>query len=1043
MNMKSKLLRFSMAGAALIATGIVLTVIQPEKKYQERKLLQESSLAAAGSVEYLRMLRADQNTGEVNSADVERAIQQLREFSSNNKTAALNLSWDFAGPDNVGGRTRCFIIDKDNSNILYTAGVAGSIFKSTNAGLSWLPIAEGLENKAVVAMVQASNGDLYAGTGENMFAAGSLTSGIGTATSPGMTGGGIYKSTDAGATWTRLASTVPPTNNNSTPWSAVGALGADPSNASRIYAATLGGLRVSNDGGTTWTNPIVGFTGTATDLTVGTNGSVWVNIGGRTYYSPNGNDNTWEEKSKTGIALDILPRSQGRQRYAVSPQDPNTVYCVQTAGEALSGVYRTTNNGETWTRIGQKTPFFDPMCESQCQGTWDLLLEVSASDKNHIFVGGVTMWEWKQVSGWRRVDILFDFPGNPWYIHADKHFMKFDPKNPNVVYALTDGGVSKSNDGGQTWGTFNRNYSTSQYYHIDFGEDRTLVGGTQDNGSHVIDGKGNTPLTSRDLGPVNGFSGDGGFSRISWLNNKIYFTSYQQGRMGRSENSGESFSQFYSTRIAPPGTQPASAWMVPFHLYETTNDPSSQDSIWFQAFTASQSLGFGGGERNFSNTLNRPQPSAQFVPSTFKIVSGALVVQSDANGNLTGAGTGTFDPATGDYTISFNTTPLAEIVITCDVRYVAGSQLRVQSRINGLPFNYTLNQTLEPLDSIRIQDPVQSLFAVGLANSVWVTRDVHNFLRTPVWWKVADMQGTAISIEFSADGNYLWVGTSNGRVVRISNLNQARSIETADIDLAVNPLVEYATVANYSNRAVTNIAVDPNNPDRVAVTLGNYNNTNYVYYSSNATSATPTFVSKQGNLPAFPVYSVTFDKGNSASLIIGTEYGIFTTDDINAANVQWTDESNGIPRVPVFTLRQYRTTKSSPSNSELYMEGDIFAGTHARGMFRTTSLMSARPVSVSEEDDFSFTDRKNVQLTFAPNPARDFTMIELLLVRSEDVNISVRDLNGRLLKQVRLNKMMAGKHELKLDTETLPNGTYLVTVQMGSIVKSGKLSVMK
>jgi hypothetical protein len=1048
MIMKSTLLTVSIAGIAIIGSGVMMMGLKPEKQYTQRKLVVEQSNAAAGASAYMHMLRANQITGEFSSADMELAIQQLNAFSATNKTAALGLSWDFAGPDNVGGRTRCFVIDKDNSNVLYTAGVAGGIFKSTNAALSWIAIGEEMENKAVVSMTQAANGDLYAGTGENMYAP--STNGIGGASSSGMTGAGIYKSTDGGATWTRLTSTVPPPNNPSSPWSAVGALGADPTSGNRIYAATLGGLRKSDDGGATWTNPIAATlaVGRATDLTVATNGGVWVNIDGKTIYSPNGNDNTWVEVSKTGLGANILPRSQGRQRYAISPQDPNTVYCVQTAGEALSGVFRTLNNGETWTRIGQKTPFFDPLCQSQCQGNWNLLLEVSASDKNHIFLGGITMWEWKQTGGWRQVDLLFDFPGNPWYIHADKHYMKFDPKNPNIVYALTDGGVSKSSDGGETWGTFNRNYSTSQYYHIDFGEDRTLVGGTQDNGSHVIDGKGNTPLASRDLGPVNNFSGDGGYSRISWLNSRIYFTSYQQGRMGRSENAGESFTSFYSNRINVIGP-PLSAWMIPYHLYETTNDPLSEDSILFKAFPASQSLGFGGGLTSFTSTIRRPQDAAQFIASSFRIVSGALVIQSDAQGNLSGAGTGTFDANTGNYSVTFSSTPLAEIVVTCNVRYIAGSSLRVQSLTNGLPFNFSLTQTLEPNDSIKIQDPVQNLFAAGFNGSVWVTRKALDFSATPEWWKVgawstsAQNPNNALCIEFSADGNYLWVGTSNGQVVRVSNLSQARDIESADMDFATSPVVTHATVANYGGRVITGIAVDPNNPDRVAVTVGNYGNTSYVYYSSNATSATPTFVSKQGNLPQFPAYSVTFDKGNPAALIVGTEYGIFTTDNINAPSVSWSEENNGFPRVPVFTLRQYRTNKSSASNTDLLMEGDIFAGTHGRGIFRTTSLMSSRPVSVPEEDNFTFADRNATQLVFAPNPAKEFTTLELNIVRSEDVNIFVRDLNGRLVKQMKLNKMPAGKHDIRLETETLANGNYIVTVQMGNTLKSGKLLVTK
>ena len=73
-----------------------------------------------------------------------------------------------------------------------------------------------------------------------------------------------------------------------------------------------------------------------------------------------------------------------------------------------------------------------------------------------------------------------------------------------------------------------------QFYNIGISE-RAVIGGTQDNGSWVMDGSGNTLKTGRSLGAVDGFSGDGGYSAISWLVLKIYFTEYQQGRIGRSE----------------------------------------------------------------------------------------------------------------------------------------------------------------------------------------------------------------------------------------------------------------------------------------------------------------------------------------------------------------------------------------------------------------------------------------------------------------------------------------------------------------------------
>jgi hypothetical protein len=1041
--MNKRILGFITVGTA-VAFGAALMINQPEKQYVPR-YGGEENMAAAGAWEYLNSRRANQETGLIDNKDVQAALQGL-DLMALNKTSALNLTWDFAGPDNVGGRTRAFLIDRTNTSTLYAAGVAGGVFKSTNAGLSWISMSNGLTSLAVVSLTQASNGDIYAGTGENLYAP---TNGFGTATSPGMTGGGIFKSTDGGANWSVLPSTVPPSNTNSNLWSAIGDLGADPTNANRIYAATDGGLRRSDDGGLTWVNPVptsVAAGGRTSDLDVGSDGSIWFNVGERMIYSPSGNDNSFVEISEFFASATALPRNGGRTAFTVSPQDNDVVYVCQTFGNALSGVYRTTDRGATWTKIGTKTALFDPFCsDNSCQGNWDLLLEVDPLDKNHIFVGGIRLWEWKQTSGWRRVDGFGSF-----YVHADKHRMRFNPNNSNIVYALTDGGVGKSSDAGFTWGVFNKNYSTGQFYQMGFGQDRVLVGGTQDNGSVVVDGKGNTPFESRSLGGIayqnGGFhAGDGGYNLISWLDDDIYFTSYQLGTMGRSENKGESYTSFWDPRqltTCQPWygrTCSFSSWMIPYELYETTNDPLSADSVLFVARSAISSLGFGGGSVSFTSTLNKPQSVSVFVTSSFKIVSGSLTVVSDASGNLSGDGNGTFDPQTGNYSVTFSSVPLAEIVITCDIRYTAGSTIEVNSNTNALPFKHTITANLSPNDSLKIQDPVQSIFVTGLNGTLWMTRGSLDFSTLPRWYKIAQFSGTTQSVAISSDGKYVWAGTENGRVIRVNNIELARSVKTGDID-DTNSVVTFSQVANFGGRNITGISVSPTNPDHVVVTVGNYGNTNYVYYSSNATSANPTFTPKQGNLPAFPVYCATFDKANPNTVIIGTEYGIFATENISAASVNWNEENNGMQRVPVFSITQYRTDRSSTS-TETIEEGDIFIGTHARGFFRSTTLMSTRPIGITEEKPVAFADR--AQLSVYPNPATDYTQLALNLVKTSDVTIFVRDINGRLVNQMKFSRMAAGEKEIRISTDNLASGTYFITAQIGDQVKSGKFAVVR
>lgn len=992
-------LRFAVLGSVLTAATIAVLPSQ-EATYTPRA---KSEASAAGAAAYLHSLRANQVTGEVNQEDIQSAIESLK----NMPESSLGLTWAERGPDNRGGRTRGLAINPTNPAEMYTGGVSGGLYFSNTGGLSWTEVNPEQENLAVMTIAYSKNGDVYYGTGEGLY--NTWTTGYGASTSSGFPGAGVFKKGANETEFTQLSATAN--------FSSVGAIVTDPSDNDKVFMATSSGIRVSTNGGTTWSNPItgIGANGTAWDMHMDAAGRLWSTLGGRTMMSSDGGTN-WTEVSKSNATSTQLPRSGGRIMFASARDDQDYIYTVHiTSGNALAGVYRSTDGGTTWSKIGQKSTYFDPFCSSQCQGEYDLAVAVDAANKNRIIVGGVTVWEWEQGQGWNQVNGF-----GPYNIHADQHDVVWHPTDDQKVYIVNDGGIYFSKDGGETWNTLNKNYVTTQFYNIGISADRYIVGGTQDNGSFVMDGSGNTPNTGRSLGAVDNFSGDGGYSAISWLVPKIYFTEYQGGRIGRSENSGQSFSSFWDSRSADG----VGSWMTPFYLYENSADALSTDSVMFKVTPAVRSLGFASaGQDSFSSTIKPIQLDAVMDASTFEVRSGTLLVTSDASGNLSGDGTGTFDATTGEFTVEFsNGTPAAEIVATVDVSYPAGSTLVLGSNTNGLPFRYTLNNALGSNDSVIAQDPVSSMFIVGFSGSVWMTRGALDFSQTPTWYKLANIVGTTQALEVSADGNYAWVGTESGRIYRISGLNGARSYATADLDSGATA-VQVDLVQQISGRNVTSIAVDPNNNDRVLVTLGNYGNANYVYYSSNATAASPNFIVKDGNLGNFPVYAATFDKGYAANAIIGTEYGVFSTDNINAAAPNWGADNSGLARVPVFTLKQYRTNKSSTADMEV-KEGDIFAGTFGRGTFSTGSLMTTRSIGITEQD---LTEEKSAMKLF-PNPAQDFTTIELETAEGNYV-ADIVDLNGRTVYTQNLEATTSGVQKFKVNVSGLSNGMYIVGIQ--------------
>lgn len=757
-----------------------------------------------------------------------------------------------------------------------------------------------------------------------------------------------------------------------------------------------------------------------------------------------------------------LPRRTSRTRIAVSPQNNDIVYVAQLSGDALSAVYRTADKGATWTKIGQKGAQFDPMCQSgRCQGEYDFLFAVSPKDANHIWLGGITVWDWQQSTGWRQVSTTSGFGGgaNPFYLHSDNHEMVFDPKNPNTAYIGNDGGIFKSTDHGYTWTERNYDYRTYQFYAFGMGRDRKLIGGTQDNGTTYIHGRGNTPAAGKRL-LINSSYADGGHADISWLRPKVMFGENQNGDLGRSDDDGETFQPFYSPIMTAAESRgySLSNWMMPYKLWETTNDPASTDSARFELIKSIRSMGFGDGiKRVFKGKMSHPQSTAKFIAGGFKVFAGPYMMTADAQGNVTGDGTGTFNPDSAYFEITFNNPPLAEVILTCDVYIPAASKIRMSSNIGGLPIPYTTASRLDVGDVVKVQDKIQSMFFVGLNSHVdaatslklggiFMTRKVHDFSNTPEWWQIAHLpgKGEPLSMEISKDGNHLFVGTNGGFVFRISNLLAARKQAQAHIDSVSKNVLTVTQIANFNGRAVTGIAVDPNDADRVAISLGNYGNSTYVQFSSNALAASGvSFVPKQGSgasaLPATPAYSISFDKANPNTVYVGTELGMYSCANI-AATPSWVEENEGLGRVPVFGIRQYRTDDlydaSAPGSQAT--EGELYIATHGRGFYKTGSTAVNRPVGLNERPVAS-NDRS--ALSVYPNPASDKVNIRLELNASADVVLTLRSIDGRLAKQVRLGRLDSSVDKVSLDVSGVRPGHYVLTVQTGDRVQSSPLVI--
>jgi len=292
----NKKITLSMLALLFVVGAIFFFSSSTENAYGPRV---EKVSSISGYAEYLQMVRSNEITGTVSDKDVANVVSQINKVNATKNKSEWPLKWSFSGPDNIGGRTRCLVIDKDDANIMYTGGVAGSVFKSNNKGASWSPITLGDDNFGVVSMAQTSDGNIFYGTGEGAFVGVNGFEDFST----GFNGSGIYISED-GETFSSL-----PTSKT---FGYISVLAAHPSQ-NLLFAGTQAGLRFTDDKGATWKTLRAG---SCRDIAFNKNGEVIVYIG-NAFYKSSDPTNAASYSLISGIG------SNSRGAAAWSNEDPN------------------------------------------------------------------------------------------------------------------------------------------------------------------------------------------------------------------------------------------------------------------------------------------------------------------------------------------------------------------------------------------------------------------------------------------------------------------------------------------------------------------------------------------------------------------------------------------------------------------------------------------------------------------------------------------------------------------------------------------------
>ena len=423
-------------------------------------------------------------------------------------------NWQLIGPqpeDFTGtssGRITALAVDPRNAQVAYAGGAEGGIWKTTDGGMHWLPLTDNQISLSVgsIALDPQNPDTVYVGTGEANFNADSYF------------GSGILKSLDGGATWVNYPGLFV--------GGVMGALAVSPTDSNVVLAGSLGGVYRSTDGGASWNSVVEGINASAIAFSPGTSGVVWAGVAIPFFddattglYRSGDGGQTWTKVVATAIPTSGI----GRIAIAVAPSNPQVVYAGMSGIDPTDttktlGVFATTDGGNTWTANTGTT----------YRGDWYRnALAVSPLDPK-VIVGGGLLLE-KSLDG----NATWAATGEG-ALHVDQHAVAFSADG-SLLYAGNDGGVyvtANAATNSTVWTSLNSTLALTQFYpgfSINPADPTYAIGGTQDNGTIVYSGVPEWKYAA---------CGDGGGTLVDPFNSQTVYATCQQDGIHKSLTGG-------------------------------------------------------------------------------------------------------------------------------------------------------------------------------------------------------------------------------------------------------------------------------------------------------------------------------------------------------------------------------------------------------------------------------------------------------------------------------------------------------------------------
>jgi photosystem II stability/assembly factor-like uncharacterized protein len=402
------------------------------------------------------------------------------------------LRWRNIGPYR-GGRTRAICGVPSQPNLFYMAPVNGGVFKSSDYGRTWQPIFDNQATASVgaIAVAVSDPNVVYVGSGEGLHR-------------PDLSvGDGIYKSTDAGKTWTHLGLRD---------GEQIAQLAVDPTNAERVFVAVGGhpygpneerGVYRSLDGGKTFekvlyrdenigasdvqidpSNPQIVYAALWESREGPWENGVFNGDGGGVFKSIDGGK-TWR------LLTNGLPPNIVQANIAIAPSKPSTLFAAIRT-KTIAKLYRSEDGGQSWSGTTD-----DPR-PGLGIGGGDLPV-VRFDPKNPQIIYSASVVCWKSIDGGKTWDGWRGAPGGD-----DYQNVWINPNNPDIILLGSDQGAIVTVNGGTTWSSW-YNQSSAQLYHVsaDNAFPYRLYSGQQESGSVGIKSRGDAgEITFRDWQPV-------------------------------------------------------------------------------------------------------------------------------------------------------------------------------------------------------------------------------------------------------------------------------------------------------------------------------------------------------------------------------------------------------------------------------------------------------------------------------------------------------------------------------------------------------------